>query len=860
MENPIKSLETSQPESMGSPTDDASNQGTSTSAEPSKAYSIGMILFAVFNFLGFVGIITAYFVFVSKADSTLRTATEICDNHADGIEIMEDVPSQLVELWTFNISNPSEYLAGGNAEVHEVGGYGFNFQPKLNNIEVGGDIMEFDLFNENIHFNKDASCDTCEKDNLIFSQFTPYSGIMGIARSEAVMMMSMSCTPTQIGLITSTNPAIPYCEPEEMKTAAMCRCCAATPTVNATTCSDLANTSSRNGGILSWIAKYDGGIKLSDTSNANFPLSTGDYSDLVRQTNVQEIALGTTTTMVGFFQMNRALLNGDTAAATELAKTTNDMKDACTPLNYCPDMTTLLQQILANPTPANVMAVLKSIDCSGLIPSAEVLESLGVEHSRAQELRYLEGTNCRSYGLTLAISTAIRAQQGSGATFTCADSSHQLPCCMSAFSAPALGGSGQAIGCLGWSNGILQARNLFSLEEATQYITPAPHAQSFTACAADESKQFLQEMWHGRSQWNSWFTPDTYVYPNMNWADYSIVSGAAAGTISGEFTVYDIDGTQMALREGRGITTPMFEYDLTDGEPRNKREKIWAPFRLSSLEFEHVESFEYQDLQVAYMKPYIQTSFTDAEIEARQRDGELPYPNQKNVAYNRGVPVVLGYPNFFKVNEDILSQSSNVARGAPDGSEIQLYRTRDGYDTTAALLDSPERITTATLEEFGHEYEGDVVIEPASGIALDAAVVTMVSNYVWQCNPTLDATCQLVASAYDASAPQCYINGGVHMPCSVTNVFTPRVHGGKVMPIGWIRSLAVPSDDLVDTLLGVSDTRYALSFAVVILPVIFFIGFVYALMEIKAGNSAKRGLRHMNSQGSFNEAVELSKN
>lgn len=853
MQDSVKTTEASAPDT----TTDVNTDAPMATKAPISASKIGMIVFAVFNFLGFIGIITAYFVFITLADNSLREVTEICDNNADGIKVMEDVPVQLVEFWAYNLTNPNEYLNGGNAEVHEIGVYGFNFQPTLNNIEVTTDLMEFDLYNADINFNGRESCDTCDPSDKVFAQFTAYNAIMGAAKSEAVVMLSMSCTPMQIGLISSTNPAIPYCEPDEMRTGTACRCCAGTPTVNATTCSDLASTSSKNGGLMSWIAKYDGGMQLSDTANANFPLSTGDYSDLVRETNVQELVLGTSTSMVGFFQMNKALLDGATADVLELAKTTNDLKDACTPLNYCPTMNQLLQQISTAPvSQQKTMGILRSIDCSGLIPSATVLEDeYGLEHSRAQELRYLEGTNCRPYGLTLAISTLVRAQQAAGATHTCADSSHQLPCCMSAFSAPALGGAGQSIGCLGWAPGMVQSRNLYSVEEATQYIPIAPHAQSFTACA-EESIRFRQEMWHGRTEWNNWFTPDDYTYPNMKWADYSMVSGAASGAVSGQYTVYDIDGTQMALRKGRGITTGMFEYDLTDGKPLNDEEQVWAPFRLDSLDFKHDESFRYQELQVALMKPAIQTAFTDSEIESRQKNGEMPYPNQKNVAYSRGVPVVVGYPNFYKVNEDILSQSSNAARLAPDGAEIQLYRTRAGYDPDSEALADPARITTASLNAFADDYGGDIVIEPASGIALDASVVTMISNFAWQCDPRLDTTCRLVASAYNASDPQCYIGSGMQMPCSVANVFTPKVHGGKLMPSGWIRSLAVPSADLVDVLLGVSDTRYALSFAVVILPVIFAIGFVYSIMQLQAMYAPTRALQH---QSSFGEAVELSK-
>ena len=273
---------------------------------------------------------------------------------------MEDVPVQLVETWAYNITNPGEYLDGGDAQVHETGVYSWNFQPQVENIEVNYDTMEFDLYNANTEFNKEESCDTCETTDTVFSQFTPYSALMGTARSEAVVMLSMTCSQQQIALIANNLQApIDYCNASEMKTTVTCRCCSPTPNENATQCSALTSTSTRPAGLLSWIAKYDGGYQLSATPNANFPLSSGDYTGLIRKTNIKELTLGHTSTIIGFFKMNAALQAQDSGTVLEFAKNTEDMKDACTPLDYCPQMMTLVQQILANPTPQNLFAILK---------------------------------------------------------------------------------------------------------------------------------------------------------------------------------------------------------------------------------------------------------------------------------------------------------------------------------------------------------------------------------------------------------------------------------------------------------------------------------------------------------------------
>jgi hypothetical protein len=54
----------------------------------SKAYGAGMVALALFNFLGFAGILIAYFTFVRLADTALLEATEVCKEGYDFFDIM----------------------------------------------------------------------------------------------------------------------------------------------------------------------------------------------------------------------------------------------------------------------------------------------------------------------------------------------------------------------------------------------------------------------------------------------------------------------------------------------------------------------------------------------------------------------------------------------------------------------------------------------------------------------------------------------------------------------------------------------------------------------------------------------------
>ena len=70
----MQAIETSKEE----PTTKNEPSKAATTAPPkSKAYGIGMIGCAVFNFLGFVGIIVAYLVFINIADEQLSDATQV---------------------------------------------------------------------------------------------------------------------------------------------------------------------------------------------------------------------------------------------------------------------------------------------------------------------------------------------------------------------------------------------------------------------------------------------------------------------------------------------------------------------------------------------------------------------------------------------------------------------------------------------------------------------------------------------------------------------------------------------------------------------------------------------------------------
>jgi hypothetical protein len=266
--------------------------------------------------------------------------------------------------WVYNISNPLGYLQDGEeAHIHELGGYSYDVDITRDNARFSdnGGKVAYTLYTSGT-FRADKSPEGLSSADEIYSINTAYHTILGRARSEAVMLLSATCTTTQLGLIGNTN--FPVCRTEEIATTSVCQCCSATPLENSTTCSDIASPSSAAGGLVSYLTKYDGGVKL-DSNPSAFPLSTGAYSASVVKKTVGQLLLGTPSSLIGLFQYKA----GSDFVKSGIANVTEDMVETCSSLNFCPTLSELMANIASNTRNlAEVLAVLQALDCSGAVP------------------------------------------------------------------------------------------------------------------------------------------------------------------------------------------------------------------------------------------------------------------------------------------------------------------------------------------------------------------------------------------------------------------------------------------------------------------------------------------------------------
>jgi hypothetical protein len=373
------------------------------------------------------------------------------------VELLKDPPKQLVKIFPFNITNPYEYVTGSTANINELGLYAINVQQHRKNVDLSKSegTISFDLWNE-VDFNTKQSCSTCASSDIINVPHIGFFSLLSQVQNEAALMLQATCSPTQIGLITNPQ-TFPYCTPDQFGGTDICVCCAPTPTVNATTCNSLTNTTTKTGGLLSYLAKYDNGVQLNSIPSTSFLLSTGTYTPFIRQLTVLELAFGSVSAYVGMFKTAKAVRSNDWETIYEIGNTTVDMRDAC--ILNCPTIASVVAKF-----PTEFLGAFQNVECEGYVPSADVLVSQGnLTEERAEQLRYLEGVSCRSFGVNIATSAVIQATSPA-ATNVCSDGSSTLPCCLLSSTSPLVTATG--IGCQFFVSGLVQSRRVFSEEEA----------------------------------------------------------------------------------------------------------------------------------------------------------------------------------------------------------------------------------------------------------------------------------------------------------------------------------------------------------------------------------------------------------
>lgn len=433
---------------------------------------------------------------------------QLCSKSSGSYSLFKNPPEQSKPFWIHNLTNPTDFFVNGeDAELHEIGPFSLTYNKKNRDVSFKDDVLEvlgYDIY----HFDASGSCPWCQDMyQSVNTVHVAYNTIISKVGNEGAFLLSQACTPTQIGLIAHPNSSIEYCTESELLTSENCRCCyPAQPQPNAVSCASLTSSISPAGERLSWLAKYEGGHKISDTVNPDgFPLAPGVYTTMSRKTTPSELAFGTPSTFAGFFSYGIS----STSAKHDMENITRDMGAVCRPL-FCPSLSDIGSE-LSSMGKEMGYEYLKGIQCEGRVPgTAGLMSQLSMSEERALELRYLEGVSCRSYTPTLITAALIYNNSWAHA---CSNSEDTAPCCLSALQGSD-GFRGTGWGCLAYFNGMVIPRRVYNERDAEAFATK--HDSRGTNCATKSERQIVYKE-NGKTEFTRWITPESYSYPDMPW-------------------------------------------------------------------------------------------------------------------------------------------------------------------------------------------------------------------------------------------------------------------------------------------------------------------------------------------------------
>ena len=152
------------------------------------------------------------------------------------------------------------------------------------------------------------------------------------------------------------------------------------------------------------------------------------------------------------------------------------------------------------------------------------------------------------------------------------------------------------------------------------------------------------------------------------------------------------------------------------------------------------------------------------------------------------------YHNPFYMHGDIelLTQQNNSHVDGVDGNGLKMYRILDTSSNPGAFsTDNTKYQLISNIEEQliddseQNEYESYIDLEAATGLGVRSRLRFGLSHSLWECDPATNEHCKL--ARYSDTSGKCYgsMAGSYTYPCSASNIFTPEVVGGKIIPTYW---------------------------------------------------------------------------
>ena len=272
-----------------------------------------------------------------------------------------------------------------------------------------------------------------------------------------------------------------------------------------------------------------------------------------------------------------------------------------------------------------------------------------------------------------------------------------------------------------------------------------------------------------------------------------------------------MNGSDKTYFPPKGMTLDHSAFVLGTGKSWQIPHSVWVESAKLPVDFLNDKDFGYvvrrakacgteQCVEVARMRASDSAFARSDDSDAMGRG--LPYDGLQPIGHTSGPskagrPAYFHQPVYLNGDKELLSQQNNshVDTAEITGNGIQIYRpsveeTSDpGIFVVGGINPNYELVQPSTWVAEDKKLRSYFDLEPATGITARSRMRWGTSYSVWECDPNSNALCRLGTKT--KSTRLCYqttaeaLGEKMAFACSSSNVMTPKVIGGKILPFEW---------------------------------------------------------------------------
>jgi len=611
-------------------------------------------------------------------------------------------------------------------------------------------------------------------------------------------------------------------------------------------CNEFLDDSSTAMSTLSLLAHYDGGVAVKEAGEAKYD-GSGDafvqtkyeqttiYTPLVQSHTVNDITFGYPSATIGKLVSSALLSTAEKTYYDANDSTRGDAVDVAT-LMLTGEMDDALPFRLGNAAAytKKVAAVCYS-SCEAVDVGNSLYDSpLGWTCSGNAPGRYetdepdeiaLGGIDCMPYSSTYAtvmqcsaIDTHLSTSPGDPEyqACVCADGSSDWAaegCCLAGGMLDGEDLTGN--GCLYEVDGILGSTNYAGTNDSEDRVNIGAAIQSYIArersstfsrfmCPASGSGLPEHQLFNrfetieGQSSYDMYYATGR---PRIQQDDKMTTSASDVYSLSAS------TGSDITYFPPKGMSLETDHNVISSGTARLVPHPVYVTAGKVAVDFMNDKDTGYavqraktcgtNECLVAARMKSVDSSFarsdaTDAMGRGMPFDGLQPIGHGDGPS-DSGRPVYFHQPLYLNGDAELLSQQNNthVDSATVSGNGIQIYRpvTSESSDPGAFVVGDANPNYALVQPSSWASDDGNLRsyfdIEPATGIVARSRMRFGKSYSLWECDPESNSHCQRAQSIGDVDGGDCYQSTGLAHACSSSNVMTPKVIGGKIMPHHW---------------------------------------------------------------------------